>query len=100
LALTIFHRYEGERLEDDLTRLLDDDANSRAHLLSNVFRLAYILSAAMPGMLPRIKLELGGNKTLVLRLPKKLADLSGERVEKRLVGLANELGRSGKIVIG
>ena len=31
----------------------------------------------MPGMLPRIKLELGGNKTLVLRLPKKLADLSG-----------------------
>ena len=54
----------------------------------------------MPGMLPRIKLELGGNKTLVLRLPKKLADLSGERVEKRLVGLANELGRSGKIVIG
>ena len=100
LALTIFYRYEGERLEDDLTRLLDDDANSRAHLLSNVFRLAYILSAAMPGMLPRIKLELGGNKTLVLRLPRKLADLSGERVEKRLVGLANELGRSGKIVIG
>ena len=99
LALTIFHRYEGERLEDDLTRLLDDDANSRAHLLSNVFRLAYILSAAMPGMLPRIRLELGGNKTLVLRLPRKLADLSGERVEKRLVGLANELGRSGKIVI-
>jgi exopolyphosphatase/guanosine-5'-triphosphate,3'-diphosphate pyrophosphatase len=100
LALTIFYRYEGERLDDDLTRLLDDDANSRAHLLSNVFRLAYILSAAMPGMLPRIKLELGGNKTLVLRLPKKLADLSGERVEKRLAGLANELGRTGKVVIG
>ena len=99
LALTVFYRYEGEKLEDDLTRLVDDDANGRAHLLSNVFRLAYILSAAMPGMLPRIKLEFGANKTLILRLPKKLEDLAGERVEKRLAGLAAELGRTGKLVI-
>jgi exopolyphosphatase/guanosine-5'-triphosphate,3'-diphosphate pyrophosphatase len=99
LALTIFYRYEGEKLEDDITRLVDDEANGRAHLLSNVFRLAYILSAAMPGMLPRIGLEMGSNKTLVLKLPKKLADLNGERVEKRLAGLANELGRTGKVVI-
>ena len=77
----------------------DGEPRSRQRCV-RVFRFAFILSAAMPGMLPRIKLELGGNKTLVLRLPKKLADLSGERVEKRLVGLANELGRSGKIVIG
>ena len=100
LALTIFYRYEGEKLEDDITRLVDDEANGRAHLLSNVFRLAYILSAAMPGMLPRIGLELGNNKTLLLKLPKKLADLNGERVEKRLAGLANELGRTSKVVIG
>jgi len=100
LAMTVFYRYEGETLDDDLTRLLDDEANMRAHLLSNVFRLAYILSAAMPGMLPRIGLELGEGKSLVLRLPKKLADLAGERVEKRLAGLAIELGRTGKLVIG
>ena len=37
----------------------------------------------MPGMLPKIGLKLGENKTLVLSLPRKLADLSGERVEKR-----------------
>ena len=100
LALTIFYRYEGEKTDDNLTRLLDDDANARAHLLSNVFRLAYILSAAMPGMLPRIGLELGEGKTLILRLPKKLADLMGERVEKRLQGLAVEMGRTGRAVIG
>lgn len=99
LALTIFYRYEGETLDDDLTRLLDDEANARAHLLSNMFRLAYILSAAMPGMLPRIGLELGDGKTLVLRLPKKLADLAGERVDKRLTGLASELGRTAKVII-
>ena len=100
LALTVFYRYEGEGDDDGLSRLADDEATARAHLLSNVFRLAYILSAAMPGMLPKIGIELGAGKTLVLRLPKKLADLMGERVEKRLQGLAAEMGRIGKVVIG
>ncbi len=100
LALTVFYRYEGEDEDDGLNRLLDDDANARAHLLSNVIRLAYILSAAMPGALPKIGLKLNENKTLVLRLPKKLSDLAGERVEKRLQILAAELGRTGKVVIG
>ena len=99
LALTIFYRYDGEHTEDSLTRLLDDESHARAHLLSNVFRLAYILSAAMPGMLPRIGLELGEGKSLTLRLPRKLADLAGERVDKRLQGLAAELGRTGKVVV-
>ena len=99
LALTVFYRYEGEDADDDLNRLIDDNSIARAHLLSNVFRLAYILSAAMPGMLPKIGLSLGDNKTLALRLPKKLADLMGERVDKRLQGLAAEMGRTGKVVI-
>jgi exopolyphosphatase/guanosine-5'-triphosphate,3'-diphosphate pyrophosphatase len=65
-----------------------------------MFRLAYILSAAMPGMLPKIGLKLGDNKTLVLKLPRKLADLAGERVEKRLSSLAAEMGRTGRLVVG
>jgi exopolyphosphatase / guanosine-5'-triphosphate,3'-diphosphate pyrophosphatase len=102
LALTVFYRYDGDADHDDdgLTRMLDDEAHQRAHLISNLFRLAYILSAAMPGMLPKIGLKLGDNRTLVLSLPKKLADLAGERVDKRLAGLAAELGRTGKVVIG
>lgn len=100
LALTIFYRYEGEVMKDDLTRLLSEPEMERAHLLSSFFRLAYILSAAMPGMLPRIGLSLDGNKTLTLTLPAKLKDLMGERVEKRLGGLAFEMGRSPRVVIG
>lgn len=101
LALTVFYRYDGDGEDGDgLNRLLDDEAHQRAHLLASIFRLAYILSAAMPGMLPNISLRLGDNKTLVLRLPKKLADLAGERVEKRLAGLAAEIGRIGKLVVG
>ncbi len=100
LALTIFYRYEGEVMKDDLTRLLSEQEMERAHLLSSIFRLAYILSAAMPGMLPRIGLKLEGNKTLTLSLPSKLKDLMGERVEKRLASLAFEMGRSPRVVIG
>jgi exopolyphosphatase / guanosine-5'-triphosphate,3'-diphosphate pyrophosphatase len=100
LALTIFYRYEGEVMKDDLTRLLSEPEMERAHLLSSMFRLAYILSAAMPGMLPRIGLKLEGSKTLTLTLPSKFKDLMGERVEKRLSSLAFEMGRTPKVVIG
>ncbi len=100
LALTIFHRYEGESQQDELTRMLDEKAIERAHLLSSIFRLAYILSAAMPGLLPKIGLTLGSGKTLILTLPKKLRDLMGERVEKRLASLAFEMGRTPKVEIG
>jgi len=99
LALTVFYRYEGELMKDDLTRLLDERHIERAHLLSSVFRLAYILSAAMPSMLPKIKLRMDDSKALVLTLPPKLKDLMGERVEKRLAGLAFEIGRTPKVEI-
>ena len=102
LALCIYFRYEGadgEGLSKTFARLIDEDNLARARLLSNVFRLAYILSAAMPGMLPRLQLALGEGKTLTLRFPKKLRDLIGERVEKRLSSLADELGRSGRIIV-
>jgi exopolyphosphatase / guanosine-5'-triphosphate,3'-diphosphate pyrophosphatase len=99
LALTVFYRYEGELMKDDLTKLLDERHIERAHLLSSMFRLAYILSAAMPGMLPKIGLKLGEGKTLVLTLPTKLKDLMGERIEKRLAGLAFEIGRTPKVII-
>jgi exopolyphosphatase / guanosine-5'-triphosphate,3'-diphosphate pyrophosphatase len=100
LALTIFYRYDGEVMKDDLTRLLSDEQMERAHLLSSIFRLAYILSAAMPGMLPRIGLHLEGSKTLTLAMPVKLKDLMGERVEKRLASLAFEMGRTPRVTVG
>ena len=100
LALTVFYRYDGESTGEDLTKLLDERQVERAHLISSLFRLAYILSAAMPGLLPKIGLKLGDNKTLVLSLPAKLKDLMGERVQKRLADLAFEMERTPKVEIG
>jgi exopolyphosphatase / guanosine-5'-triphosphate,3'-diphosphate pyrophosphatase len=90
LALTIFYRYDGELREDGLTKLLSSAQEKRAHLLSSIFRLAYILSAAMPGALPKLKLVQQGDQ-LVLTLPRRLKDLGGERVDKRLGELAEEM---------
>jgi exopolyphosphatase/guanosine-5'-triphosphate,3'-diphosphate pyrophosphatase len=103
LALTIFYRYEGEMAEkrsNGLLRLLEDDDIERANLIAAVLQLAYILSAAMPGLLPKIGLKLTAGRGLELRFPAKLADLVGERVEKRLSILAQRLGRTAKIEIG
>lgn len=101
LALTIYYRYEGEEegITNNLARLVDDRTLERARLLSEVFRLVYIITAAMPGVLPKIGLELIGAKNLTLRVPRKFADLVGERVVKRLDALAGQLGRMAKIEI-
>jgi exopolyphosphatase / guanosine-5'-triphosphate,3'-diphosphate pyrophosphatase len=100
LAMTVYYRYDGDTPKDDLTKLLDDESMERAHLLSSVFRLAYILSAAMPGMLPKIGLAITKDKMLELTLPRKLRDLNGERVEKRLSSLAFEMGLTPRLSVG
>ena len=82
LALTIFYRYEGEEMGDGLVHLLDDNQMMRAHLLSSIFRLAYILSAAMPGMLPRIGLKMAEGKTLQLTLAQEIAGPDGRARRK------------------
>jgi exopolyphosphatase/guanosine-5'-triphosphate,3'-diphosphate pyrophosphatase len=101
MALTIYYRYEGEEegITSSLARLVDDKMLERARLLSDVFRLAYIITAAMPGVLPRVGMAAEGSKGLILRVPKKFADLMGERVEKRLAVLAGQMGRAPRIEI-
>ncbi|CAN5527581.1 exopolyphosphatase [soil metagenome] len=100
LALTVYYRYEGEAGEgasQGLSRLIDDRMLERAQILSEVFRLAYILTAAMPGVLPKLPLSVDGNKMLTLKVPRKYADLLGERVEKRVQVLAGQIGRTARI---
>jgi exopolyphosphatase / guanosine-5'-triphosphate,3'-diphosphate pyrophosphatase len=53
----------------------------------------------MPGVLPKIGIEAEGTKGLILTVPKKFADLMGERVEKRLQALAGQMGRTSRIEI-
>jgi exopolyphosphatase/guanosine-5'-triphosphate,3'-diphosphate pyrophosphatase len=103
LALTVFYRYEGvwsERAPSSLRNLVDEDLTLRARIVSAAQRLAYLLSGAMPGLLPRLKLSHEEKRTMTLSLPETHRDLMGERVEKRFAELAMLAGRQPTIQIG
>ena len=105
LALTIFLRYSGpgKNSPKQLAMLLDKEAEQRARSLAATLRLAYALTAAMPGMLPQLSLLVEVHRDegqyLTLTLPKKHQNLIGEVVEKRLEQLADLLECKSRISI-
>ncbi len=94
LALAVFFRYQGvgARPPVDIAALVDDKGLFRARVLAALMRLAYSLSAAMPGALPGIPLKVTPRK-LELELRGDNAALAGEVVRKRLEHLARLLER-------
>ncbi|HEY5796702.1 MAG TPA: exopolyphosphatase [Bosea sp. (in: a-proteobacteria)] len=100
LALAIFHRYAGLKSSSPaamaLRALLPPATLERALLLAAIFRVAYLLSAGMAGLLPRMPATCVDGR-LVLRLPEDLSPLASERVIGRLKQLAKLLGRDYEI---
>ncbi|HTM78097.1 MAG TPA: Ppx/GppA phosphatase family protein, partial [Devosia sp.] len=94
LAHVIAVRYNGLKLKGvmpPLVELAGPDASNRAKQIGALFRVAYPMTAAMPGILPRVHFQLEGN-TLVLVLPKDLAFLDGEHLQSRLDQFAGVAG--------
>jgi exopolyphosphatase/guanosine-5'-triphosphate,3'-diphosphate pyrophosphatase len=94
LAETLAVRYMGlkhKSMSQSLMALAGPSANMKARLLGAIFRVAYPMSAAMPGVLPRTHFTLDGGR-LRLHLPQDLAFLSGEHLEGRLDQLAGVAG--------
>lgn len=93
LALTLWHRHGGAGMPPDsraVKRLLTEDERETARRLGYTMRVAYRLCGAAPGILPRCPLSME-NGTIVLDIPKPLADLSGEGVLRRLTALAQAM---------
>jgi exopolyphosphatase/guanosine-5'-triphosphate,3'-diphosphate pyrophosphatase len=103
LALTVYHRYAGLKSgslsSESLRPLLTPNLLERSLILASAFRVAYLLSAGMPGILPRATLTCVDSR-LVLRLANDLHALSSERVTSRLKQLAKLLGRELEISFG
>jgi exopolyphosphatase/guanosine-5'-triphosphate,3'-diphosphate pyrophosphatase len=94
LAEALAVRYMGlkhKSMSQDLMALSGAAANMKARLLGATFRVAYPMSAAMPGVLPRAHFSLDGNR-LRLHLPEDLAFLAGEHLAGRLDQLAGVAG--------
>jgi exopolyphosphatase/guanosine-5'-triphosphate,3'-diphosphate pyrophosphatase len=103
LALAVFFRHVGLVMDDELSPRLRELASTRmldrARVLGAALRLAYVVSAAMPGVLIKTSLAVERHR-LALRLPGKFAALSGERVTNRLRSLARLIGREPVLLLG
>jgi exopolyphosphatase/guanosine-5'-triphosphate,3'-diphosphate pyrophosphatase len=102
LAEALAVRYMGlkhKSMSQSLMALAGPAANMKARLLGAIFRVAYPMSAAMPGVLPRTHFSLDGNR-LLLHLPDDLAFLAGEHLAGRLEQLAGVAGiKNAEIVV-
>lgn len=102
LALAVFFRYQGlnsKHAPKEFLDLIPEDWLERARILAGAMRLAYVLTGAMTGVLPRVRLYVEG-KTLILHIPRKLTNLYGESVEKRLNQLAGVMGLETELRLG
>jgi exopolyphosphatase/guanosine-5'-triphosphate,3'-diphosphate pyrophosphatase len=103
VALSVFYRYAGLSEQNEppaaIRELLPPSMVERARLLGAAFRVAHLISAARPGVLPATHFRTSGRR-LMLVFEHKLVDLVADRVGSRFKQLARLVGRSGSIVRG
>jgi exopolyphosphatase / guanosine-5'-triphosphate,3'-diphosphate pyrophosphatase len=99
LALATSYRHTGEaNVGPALRTLASARMLDRAHILGAAMRVAYVISAAMPDVLPRTPMFVRKDK-VVLRLPRDLAPLANARAYGRLKSFARLVGRDPVIEI-
>jgi exopolyphosphatase / guanosine-5'-triphosphate,3'-diphosphate pyrophosphatase len=101
VALSVFFRYAGLSVENEPPAIMQEMVPpamlERARLLGAAFRVAHLISAARPGVLPATHFRTQGRK-LMLVFEHRLVDLVADRVGSRFKQLARLVGRSGSIV--
>jgi exopolyphosphatase / guanosine-5'-triphosphate,3'-diphosphate pyrophosphatase len=101
VALSVFYRHVGlsdDELSPRVRELASTRLLERARILGAAMRVAYIISASMPGVLPRAPLLRDG-KTLILTLPPELADLNSDRIASRMKQLGRLLALDSKVQV-
>jgi exopolyphosphatase/guanosine-5'-triphosphate,3'-diphosphate pyrophosphatase len=101
LALSVFFRYAGLSEENKPPLVIQQQITpaqlDRARVLGAAFRVAHLVSAARPGVLPATHFRNRGRE-LLLVFEHRLVDLVADRVGSRFKQLARLVGRSGSIV--
>jgi exopolyphosphatase/guanosine-5'-triphosphate,3'-diphosphate pyrophosphatase len=96
LALVNAYRNDGvfnDAIAAELKTLAPPHYLERARLLAAMMRVVYLLTAAMPGVMPLLEWTKREKGTLSLQIPASLAGLWGERLEGRMAQLARISGR-------
>ena len=101
LALAVYYRHFGlvdDALSPRVREMATTRLKERARSLGAALRVAYVLSASAPGVLPRVTVA-ARNDRLVLALPPDLAALDGEILRKRLEQLGKLAGMPTEITV-
>ncbi|PLP58596.1 exopolyphosphatase [Mesorhizobium loti] len=96
LALANAYRHDGvfnESIAPEIKALATPRYLERARVLAGMMRVVFLLTASMPGVMPRLRWESRGNGALALVIPADLAGLYGERPAGRLAQLAKITNR-------
>jgi exopolyphosphatase/guanosine-5'-triphosphate,3'-diphosphate pyrophosphatase len=102
LALASAYRHDGvfnEAIAPEIKALATPRYLERARLLGAMMRVVYLLTASMPGVMPKLRWEKRDNGTLALVIPASRAGLNGERLAGRLAQLAKVTGRKLELVV-
>ena len=91
LAASYRHVSGDQEVSPHARSLVSPRQLDRARLLGAAMRVAYIVSAAMPGVLPRAPMAVQRGR-VVLTLPSDLAALNSDRLQSRLRQFARLLG--------
>ena len=101
LALAVFYRYAGLSEQNEppsvIRALVPPSMVERARVLGAAFRVAHLISAARPGVLPATHFRSQG-RSLKLVFEHRMVDLVADRVGSRFKQLARLVGRTGTIV--
>jgi len=101
VGLAVFYRYAGLSEENQPPPVIQDLVTAamleRARVLGAAFRVAHLISAARPGVLPATHFRSEGRK-LMLVFEHRMVDLVADRVGGRFKQLARLVGRTGSIV--
>ena len=100
IAIVNAIRHDGlnETSSPQLRALVSARMQDHARIVGSAMRVAYSLSAAMPGVLPQTPM-VAGKKSLTVTLPPSLVDLTSERLTNRLRQMARLVGREAKVEI-
>ena len=96
LALVNAYRNDGvfnDMIAAELKSLAPPLYLERARLLAAMMRVVYLLTAAMPGVMPQLEWAKRESGALSLVIPPSLAGLHGERLDGRLAHFARIAGR-------
>ncbi len=102
LAMANYHRYSGlgsKVAAPAIAELASKSVQKKARVLAAMFRVLYLFSGTMPGVISQLSICKDDSGGVVISIPKTISALCGERPDERIRQFGNELGMDIKLEV-